>query len=126
MPGMKDGIGDDPFDDELEGESGESQQSTVSEESDTVSQTGQNDSTPRRGSLPYIHSRDSVKEGRQQRPVFLREQTEDGISDLVDAVEDDLGEEVYRTDVLEAAMEIAIGNPKLVAEKCRDYGYDWD
>ncbi|WP_336328617.1 hypothetical protein [Halovenus sp. HT40] len=126
MAGMKEGIGDDPFDDESESESGEAQQSMASEDTDTVSQTGRNNSTSSQRSLPYIHSRDYVKEKRQQRPVFLREQTEDGISDLVDAVEDDLGEEIYQTDVLEAAMEVAIENPKLVAEKCRDYGYDWE
>lgn len=124
MAGMKEGIGDDPFDDESE--SGETGQSMASDDTDTVRETEQNNSTSSRRSLPYIHSRDYVKEKRQQRPVFLREQTEDGISDLVDAVEDDLGEEVYQTDVLEAAMEVAIENPKLVAEKCRDYGYDWE
>jgi hypothetical protein len=122
---MKEGIGDDPFDDE-ENEGTESQSSTGSEATGPAKQVTQEDSQQPRRSLPYIHSRDSVKEDRQQRPVFLREQTEEGISDLVDAVEDDLGEDVYQTDVLEAAMEVGLDHPELVAEKCRDYGYDWE
>jgi hypothetical protein len=124
MPGMKEGIGDDPFDDE--NEDTEPQPSIGSEESGAAEQVSQEDSQQARRSLPYIHSRDSVKEDRQQRPVFLREQTEEGISDLVDAVEDNLGEDVYQTDVLEAAMEVALDHPDLVAEKCREYGYDWE
>lgn len=126
MPGMKEGIGDDPFDDDEGNNVAEPQSSAGSEEIDAAEAVTQENSTESRRSLPYIHSRDSVKEGRQQRPVFLREQTEDGISDLVDAVEDNLGEDVYQTDVLEAAMEVALDHPELVAEKCRKYGYDWE
>lgn len=123
MPGMKEGIGDDPFDDE-DCDATDSE-SPAAESSETAESTQERESrTPR--SLPYIHSRDSVKDGRQQRPVFLREETEAGIGDLVDAVEADLGEDVYQTDVLEAAMEVAIDRPELVAEKCRSYGYDWE
>lgn len=126
MPGMKEGIGDDPFDDDEESNVAESQSSAGSEEIDAAEEVTQENSTQSRRSLPYIHSRDSVKEGRQQRPVFLREETEDGISDLVDAVEEDLGEDVYQTDVLEAAVEVALDHPEFVAEKCREYGYDWE
>lgn len=126
MPGMKEGIGDDPFDDESGNESGETEQSAAASEVETTQGTSHERPAPSRRSLPYIHSRDYVKEDRQQRPVFLREQNEERISDLVAAVESDLGEEVYQTDVLEAAMEIAIENPQLVAEKCREYGYDWE
>lgn len=122
---MKEGIGDDPFDDE-ENEDTQSQPSTGSEETAAAEQVNQKESSQVRRSLPYIYSRDSVKEDRQQRPVFLRDQTEEGISNLVDAVEDDLGEDVYQTDVLEAAMEVALDHPELVAQKCREYGYDWE
>lgn len=126
MPGMKEGIGDDPFDDESENEGDETERSADASEVETTQGTSQERPTSSRRSLPYIHSRDYVKEDRQQRPVFLRKQNEEGIGNLVDAVESDLGEEVYQTDVLEAAMEVAIENPQLVAEKCREYGYDWE
>lgn len=92
---------------------------------DTVTPDPDPDSGP--SDIPYIYLRDAVKEGRNQRPVYLREYNERRISDLVDAVEADLGEEVTKTDVLEAAMETAIENPALVASTLRTdrYGYDW-
>ncbi|WP_336003409.1 hypothetical protein [Halorientalis halophila] len=79
-------------------------------------------------SLPYIYKRDAVKEGRSQRPVYLREYNEERIVQLVDDVEELLATEVTKTDVLEAAMETAIENPELVVEtlKTERYGYDWE
>jgi hypothetical protein len=78
--------------------------------------------------LPYIYKRDAVKEGRSQRPVYLREYNEERIVQLVDDVEGLLATEVTKTDVLEAAMETAIENPELVVEtlKSERYGYDWE
>ncbi|AQL44616.1 hypothetical protein BV210_17745 (plasmid) [Halorientalis sp. IM1011] len=78
--------------------------------------------------LPYIYKRDAVKENRSQRPVYLREYNETRIPELVDAVAAALGEEVTKTDVLEAAMETAIENPDQVADILRTerYGYDWE
>ncbi|WP_246989087.1 hypothetical protein [Halorientalis marina] len=78
--------------------------------------------------LPYIYKRDAVKEHRSQRPVYLRDYNEARIPELKDAVEGDLGEEVTKTDVLEAAMETALDHPELVAATLRTerYGYDWE
>lgn len=78
--------------------------------------------------LPYIHKRGAVKEGRTQRPVYLRPYNEDRIPELIDAVEEQLGEEITKTDLLEAAMETAIENPRIVAAILRTerYGYDWE
>ncbi|MDS0261219.1 hypothetical protein NDI56_17605 [Haloarcula sp. S1CR25-12] len=76
-------------------------------------------------SLPYIHSRDGVKDGRTQRPVFLRDHIEAGIDDLVTQMEAEFGEDVYKTDVTEAAMAIAEERPELVREKLDEWGYGW-
>lgn len=78
--------------------------------------------------LPYIYKRDAVKEDRTQRPVYLREYNEARITELVADVEGCLGEEITKTDLLEAAMETAIENPQLVADILRTerYGYDWE
>jgi hypothetical protein len=78
-----------------------------------------------RGSLPYIHARDGVKDGRTQRPVFLRDHVESGIDDLVAEMEAELGEDVYKTDVTEAAMAAAQENPELVLAKLEEWGYGW-
>ena len=78
-----------------------------------------------RHSLPYIHARDGVKDGRTQRPVFLRDHVETGIDGLVAEVEAEVGEDVYKTDVTEAAMAVALENPELVLAKLESWGYGW-
>jgi hypothetical protein len=80
---------------------------------------------PQTRSLPYIHARDGVKDGRTQRPVFLRDHVESGIDDLVAGMEDELGEDVYKTDVTEAAMAVAQEHPDLVLAKLQEWGYGW-
>lgn len=116
---MKQGSADDPFaeDSAEEPADGPTDDSSLSE----------TDSNPdRRRSLPYIHSRDGVKDGRNQRPVFLRDDIESGIDDLVNKMEAEFGENVYKTDVTEAAMAVAQENPGLVREKLDEWGYGWD
>ncbi|MFC7143055.1 hypothetical protein ACFQMA_24975 [Halosimplex aquaticum] len=78
-----------------------------------------------RQTLPYIHARDGVKDGRTQRPVFLRDHVEAGIDDLVAEMEAELGADVYKTDVTEAAMAVAQENPDLVLAKLEEWGYGW-
>lgn len=126
---MKKGSTDDPFaDDEEEAdnepEQPESERSELSTSAASESVTS-SQSTTQRQSLPYIHSRDGVKDGRKQRPVFLREHIEDGIDDLVDQMESEFGEDVYKTDVTEAAMAVAQEHPELVLEKLEEWGYGW-
>jgi hypothetical protein len=67
-----------------------------------------------------------VKDGRTQRPVFLREHIEDGIDELLEQMEAELSESVYKTDVTEAAMAVAQENPELVLTKLKEWGYGWD
>jgi hypothetical protein len=141
---MKQGSTDDPFAEDpassAEAASSPEQTETTNEKrssSNTAlqspsSQPSDSEDTSRDTSasriLPYIYKRDAVKEGRTQRPVYLREYNEDRIPELIDTVEEHLGEEVTKTDLLEAAMETAIENPELVAEILRTerYGYDWE
>jgi hypothetical protein len=119
---------DEPADGEREEEtddrlrSGDEQESTGG--SSTEDDTGDN-STDNSKTLPYIYARDSVKDGRQQRPIFLRDEIEDGIPALVSELESSLGEDVYRTDVLEAAVVVAQRNPELVEEALEEWGYGW-
>lgn len=138
---MKQGSADDPFaddpaiDQEGSEESEEKTQSTEQSsrpgrtdlnngpQSDT---TEQDTASGQPRSLPYIHSRSGVKDGRTQRPVFLREHIEDGIDELLEQMEAEFGESVYKTDVTEAAMAVAQENPKLVLAKLEEWGYGWD
>jgi hypothetical protein len=143
---MKQGSADDPFADDSDDEtapdstreSGDGaaarQGGTTTDRTTTDGATADRTSTgrsssggqPARQSLPYIHSRDGVKDGRTQRPVFLREHVESGIDDLVAEMERELGEDVYKTDVTEAAMVVAQEHPELVAETLEEWGYGWD
>ena len=124
---MKQGSTDDPF-----AEDSSDDGAVVEEEPpDQPSAETDLDDAPasaptRTRSLPYIHSRDGVKDGRKQRPVFLRDHIETGIEDLVDQMEAEFGEDVYKTDVTEAAMAVAQENPALVQEKLDEWGYGWD
>ena len=129
---MKQGSTDDPFAEEPESELDDDEQPPASEEQNAqgatenpVSSQSTDHSQTQKQSLPYIHSRDGVKDGRTQRPVFLRDHVEDGIDDLVDEMEDEFGETVYKTDITEAAMVIAEENPELLLAKLEEWGYGW-
>jgi hypothetical protein len=129
---MKQGSTDDPFAEEPESGPDGDEQPPASEEQnsqdateDPVSRQSTDHSQTQKQSLPYIHARDGVKDGRTQRPVFFRDHVEEGIDDLVDEMEDEFGETVYKTDITEAAMVIAEKNPELLLAKLEEWGYGW-
>ncbi|WP_436930823.1 hypothetical protein [Halosimplex halobium] len=139
---MKQGSTDDPFVEEPTGSDADEPDAAPDDqvgaadavgtadtaETGETTDTSSADSTHenvQRGSLPYIHARDGVKDGRTQRPVFLRDHVEAGIDDLVAEMEAELGEDVYKTDVTEAAMAVAQENPELVLAKLEEWGYGW-
>jgi len=129
---MKQGSTDDPFAEDERREAPETDK--LSEPEGTPETRTQDDSSAETAdepagsarALPYIYARDSVKDGRQQRPIFLREEVEDGIPELVQLLESSFGEDVYRTDVLEAAVVVAQENPELVEEEMTAWGYGWE
>lgn len=105
--------------------------SDVSDVSDTpdtpgTSESGATARRPTRESIPYKLRRETVNEGREQIPYFLREGVIEGEADLRDTLESLLGEDVYKSDYREAAMIVAQRNPELVAEILREWGYDLD
>lgn len=102
---------------EREDESESTQSSTTS---DTESER------PTMDSIPYKLRRDKVNEGREQVPYFLREGVLEAEDELQDALEELLGEKVYKSDYREASMVVAQRNPELIAEVLREWGYDLD
>jgi hypothetical protein len=119
---MKSGSGDDPFaetESEPESDDGDDESVAVESEPTDVERTTQPD-------IPYKFRRDSVKQDRKQRPIFIRPEVEERESTFLRTLEDEVGEDVYKTDALEAALVVAMDNPDLVAEKLREWGYDWD
>lgn len=129
---MKQGSTDDPFaedpgpDTSAETPTDTEAETTPSGESPALSSQTESTTTSRSHQLPYKYSRENVKEGREQRPIFLRPEVEDGIDDLVDDLESRLGEDVYKTDVMEAAIAVAQARPDLIADELREWGYDWE
>jgi len=119
---MKSGSGDDPFAETEPDPDPDDQQDEamdVKTESTDVDRTSQPD-------IPYKFRRDSVKQDRKQRPIFIRPEVEERESTFLRNLEDEVGEDVYKTDALEAALVVAMDNPDLVAEKLREWGYDWE
>lgn len=130
---MKQGSTDDPFAEEPEPvPDAEQDQANAAAEHHSgprkISTASDTEPVSKSRTLPYIYKRDAVKEGRTQRPVYLRDYNENRIPDLIDDVEAELNEDTTKTDILEAAMETAIDNPRLVADTLRTerYGYDWE
>lgn len=141
---MKQGSTDDPFADdpmdtadERTDETAAESESTTTETSTTVKTSTTNESEgtgasepatddTKSPSLPYIYRRDTVKDDRSQTAIYLRDTVEDDIDGFLEAVEDDLGEDISKLDAMEAAIVIAQENPGLVADKLREWGYDWE
>lgn len=145
---MKSGAGDDPFateddasdsDDASDGEDASGDEHDVGGDDgvDGTTTTGFEQSRPESGGgldqqtpppsepaseLPYKYRRDSVKDGRTQQPMFLQDETESLIEEIVDDVESQFDERVYKTDVVEA-MIVAGGEETTPEAVLRRWGY---
>ncbi|WP_135827257.1 hypothetical protein [Halorussus ruber] len=87
-------------------------QTTTSEQSDTQ--------------LPYYYRRETVKEGRDQVPFFLRKHVQDLEDDFIADLERRLNaSNVYKADAREAALQVVYENHATeVADLLREWGYD--
>ncbi|GAB3328814.1 hypothetical protein EI982_03280 [Haloplanus rallus] len=128
---MKSGAGDDPFaDDSPLDESDEmpdGNDAPADDEKPSQSSTAEErETTPRpqtqTQTLPYKYRRDSVKQGRNQQPVFLQSATEELIEETMDSVEDRFDEAIYKTDVVEA-MLVAGGEGTTPEAVLQRWGY---
>lgn len=144
---MKSGTGEDPFADDPEptdqAPADQEQQSTpddatetegstpdtsadepsVSDDSasaaDTEGQLDQDD-------IPWVLRRSRVKDDRPEMvPVYVREETADAEPAFVRDVEEIVGRDVYKFDVREAALLVAMNHPEEVAEQLNSWGYEY-
>ena len=134
--GMKSGAGTDPFADEPNDED-DSEPAEVDDqelEESTKARTEQesvNDTTESpdtsigtgRDNLPYFYSRNGVKDDRKMIQYFLREETEELESDVQHAIEQELGTDVYLTDIREALVRVGAEHLDEVADELREWGY---
>lgn len=124
---MKEGTGGDPFADDPIDSSDDNETDTRTAASDTMSETTTTPSTndESRDSLPYIYRRDTVKDGRDQVPFFLRDHVQELEDEFIEQLEDRLDKNVYKADAREAALEIAFENRVgEAAKRLREWGYD--
>lgn len=149
MP-MKTGTGEDPFADDPDPEQDRQNtpdaspdtEETASDTStnetsgdDEAASTDETDATEAiktndaetgidRDDIPWVLRRSRVKDGRPEMiPIYVREETADAEADFVRSVEDAVGKDVYKFDVREAAMLVAMNHPEEVAAQLNDWGY---
>lgn len=138
--GMKTGAGSDPFSDDSSDEDAsdatettdQGTDVTATEEAETGDESHASQSQPERpdtssdlhgGNLPYIFGRNGVKDDRKMIQYFLRRETEDLEAEVKHAVEQELGTDVYLTDVREALVRIGANHVDEVADELREWGY---
>jgi len=140
---MKSGAGSDPFADDSnnEEESPETSDVTTQEmttqansepESEADGHSSSDHSEPSESSnhsgeedLPYIFGRNTVKSDRQMVQYFLRDETMNLESDVKHAVEQELGTEVYLTDIREALIRVGANHVDELADELRGWGYHY-
>lgn len=134
MTGMKSGAGDDPIDEEPltadekqesntqptdDGDTAETppdEQPQSTDSSDIMEQITADD-------MPYIISRNRVKDNRAMVSYFLRPETREQVKEAHEAVEQELGTDVQRLDLREALVLVGLDNIEEVADTLRDFGY---
>lgn len=119
MNGMKEGVGDNPFErddllDEDENETDKTEAEALTASSDpttTESRTSESDSgvsepspTASKQSIPYIYRRNRVTDEREQVSFYLREETFDLIEERLVEFETLLDEDVNKIDFRELAL----------------------
>jgi len=124
---MKSGAGDDPFADDDESDTEETEMTTeppsqADPDAEPLTGDSSTDQTVAATELPYKYRRDSVKDGRTQQPMFLQDRTEGLIEETVAEIEAQFDEDIYKTDVVEA-MLVAGGEETTPAAVLRRWGY---
>jgi len=137
--GMKSGAGSDPFEHDSSDDASEAEKTTGQDTdatSTTKAQTGADETETQTNpdisdssetlsgdDLPYIFDRNGVKDERKMIQYFLRNETEDLETEVKHAVEQELGTDVYLTDIREALVRIGAKHTDEVSDELREWGY---
>lgn len=135
---MKSGAGSDPFADESDEDTDESESSAGEETESTADpaiepeehmKSTAGDSAAFDGSqssieqLPYIFDRDGVKDDRSMTQYFLRTETLRLEKEAQSTVSAELDTEVYLTDLREALVRVGAEHRDEVVDELRSWGY---
>ncbi|WP_226013613.1 hypothetical protein [Halomicrobium salinisoli] len=129
---MKPGAGDPFADDEPEEQEPDQEEQVVGDHTDREAAATSVDPEPEEQSresdldneLPYKYRRDTIEDDRSRANLFLRDVGEEAIASLVEEMDRSFeSEEVYKIDVLEAAIQAAAENPEEVEKQLEGIGY---
>lgn len=128
MTGMKEGAGEDPFDDDdesTESESGEQPDTGDTQTSpDTVSETTNiQRSSQQQMQIPYKFRRDGVQDGRNRVPLFLQSDTKRAERDALRELEEQFDNDVSLTDLREALVKVGLQHLDEVKGNLEEWGY---
>lgn len=119
------GVVDDPIETGSESETDTNSMTKTTPNTSTTETTAGGTDNDSSSSLPYIYARETVKEGRDQVPFFLRDHVQSLEDEFIDELEDRLGTNVYKADAREVALKIAFETQVDEAvDRLRDWGYD--
>ncbi|SFT06131.1 hypothetical protein [Halostagnicola kamekurae] len=74
--------------------------------------------------VPWVYTRDNVQQDRDMVQFYLRRFVQEAEGDFVDAVGEQLGTDVSKTDVREAAYVAAMRDPEIVAKELERWGFE--
>ena len=128
MTGMKEGAGEDPFaDDEsadAESENEAEEQATPSvETTEATTNNSESQSEQRAARIPYKFRRDSVHDGRNRVPLFLKPETKRMERDAQRELEERFDDEVSLTDLRESLMKVGLQHLDEVEANLETWGY---
>lgn len=121
MTGMKEGAGENPFD---EADEPAETRSTDRSDTDETLASGETDSHQQRSmQIPYKFRRDGVQEGRDRVPLFLQAETKRGERDALRELEEQFDENVSLTDLREALVKTGLQHLDEVEVHLEEWGY---
>lgn len=128
MTGMKEGAGEDPFDDNDEStESASGEQPDIGDTQtspDTVAETTNiQRSSQQQMQIPYKFRRDGVQDGRSRVPLFLQSDTKSAERDALRELEERFDNNVSLTDLREALVKVGLQHLDEVEGNLEEWGY---
>lgn len=127
MTGMKEGAGEDPFADNEQSDSPSQEETKGTESTNDSSETSRTndiaDNDRQSPKIPYKLRRDSVQDGRDRVPLFLKEETKQMERTAQRELEKQFGENVALTDLREALMKVGLQHMNEVETNLEEWGY---
>jgi hypothetical protein len=125
MSGMKEGAGENPFEEDTEPEAADVE--LVESESEKEAEKEPAGGNLRnKAQIPYKYRRSSVHEERERVALYLQEQTAAEEETALEQLEEQVGESIPKADLREALVRAGIQNLADAEEELEEWGYGLD